>query len=107
MALYPCFKQACYAAANLPVYDFLAPSLLQAPRASRQVRRLTTTTRRCFTAATSNETQNPAPTQPLRTPKSGPDAASNPAPLNKPLTQAQRDFLTSAVRPLSTIRTPF
>ena len=97
MALYACSKRASYLVAHLPVYDFLAPSLLQAPRASHQIRRLNVT-KRCFTAAGPSGNQNTSPSQPSRTPKSGPDAASNPAPLNKPLTQAQRDFLTSAVR---------
>lgn len=98
MALYACSKRASFLAANLPVYDFLAPSLLQAPRASHQIRRLTTT-KRYSSAAASNEDQNRSPSQPSRTPKSGQDATSSRAPLNKPLSQAQRDFLTSAVRP--------
>jgi ubiquinone biosynthesis monooxygenase Coq7 len=97
MALYSSSKRAIFLAANLPVYDFLAPSLLQAPRASHQIRRLTTT-KRCSLAAASNDAQDSPPRQPSRTPKFGQDAASNPAPLSKPLTQAQRDFLTSAVR---------
>ncbi|KAE9378100.1 COQ7-domain-containing protein [Stipitochalara longipes BDJ] len=96
MALFACSKRTSFLAANLPIYDFLAPSLLQAPRAS-QVRRLTAT-KRYSSAAASVESHGNAPSQPSRTSKSGSDAASYPAPLDKPLTQAQRDFLTSALR---------
>jgi ubiquinone biosynthesis monooxygenase Coq7 len=98
MALHVCPRRTALYATNLPVYDFLAPSLLQAPRAPRQVR-LLNTTKRCSSATDSNETSNSTLNRPSRTPMSGQDAASNLAPLNKPLTQAQRDFLTSAVRP--------
>lgn len=98
MTLYHRCKRSNCLPSHLPVYDFLAPSLLQLPRASRQTRCLSTTSRRSITA-NSNDAQFPYAER-SRTPKSGPKAASNPAPLNKPLTQAQRDFLNSAVRPL-------
>jgi hypothetical protein len=96
MALYACSKRANILAANLPVYDFLAPSLLQAPRTSHQIQR-SVAAKRYSSAAASNDIHSASPSQPSRTPKDGEDAASNPAPLNKPLTQTQRDFLTSAV----------
>jgi hypothetical protein len=95
MALYGCPRRTVFQT-SLPVYDFLAPSLPKAPQFSRQVRRLTTT-KQCFTAAASNDTQKPPPSQPSRAPKSDRDDASNPASPNKSITQAQRDFLTSAV----------
>jgi ubiquinone biosynthesis monooxygenase Coq7 len=77
-------------AANLPVYDFLAPSLVQQPRFATTVRWLPSS-QKSSAAAVSNERQS-------QTPKSGAEATSNPSPVSKPLTQAQRDFLTSAVR---------
>ncbi|KAI9740856.1 MAG: hypothetical protein M1818_004461 [Claussenomyces sp. TS43310] len=38
------------------------------------------------------------PEQSTGTPRAGPEAASHPAPRSQPLTQAQRDFLSSALR---------
>lgn len=96
MALYSCSKRSFYLAASLPVHDFLVPSLLQAPRASSQFRRLTTT-QRSYADAPSDDAEKVSRDRPTRIPKSGQDAASNPAPLSKPLTKAQREFLTSAV----------
>ena len=96
MALHACSKRANILAANLPVYDFLAPSLFQAPRASHQLQP-SITGKRFSSVAASNDVHSASPSKPLRTLKSGENASSNPAPLNKPLTQAQRDFLTSAV----------
>jgi 3-demethoxyubiquinol 3-hydroxylase len=96
MALHACSKRANILAANLPVYDFLAPSLFQASRASHQLQP-SITGKRFSSVAVSNDVHSASPSKLLRTPKSGENASSNPAPLNKVLTQAQRDFLTSAV----------
>jgi len=84
--------------APLPVHDFLAPSFVQLSR------RTVSTTSRCHSAA---EATSPHPSSPdPRTlpeqltgqPRYGPEAAAYPAPCTKPLTQAQRDFLSSALR---------
>ncbi|KAH6674179.1 ubiquinone biosynthesis protein COQ7-domain-containing protein [Halenospora varia] len=96
MALYSLTRSAALAA-HLPVYDFLAPSLVHLPRTTRSIRHFSTTPRQ-LAATTPQDAQSSSPDKPLRTPKPGPQAAANPSPLSKPLTQAQRDFLTSALR---------
>lgn len=76
-----------------PLYDFLAPNL---------------TTRSTHTTPHRQEASSPAAQyaagfgqsserQP-RIPKSGPEAAQKPASKSQPMTQGQRDFLTSALR---------
>lgn len=80
---------------QLSVCDFLAPSFIQPSQASRNIRCLSTSPKAA--AALSHNTQGSPSDQPSRKPKSGHEAASNPAPLNRPLTKAQRDFLSSAV----------
>ncbi len=91
------------ASCHLPLYDFLAPFLTQTGRPIRCIRYISATRRgQSATAAThgpdsTTNCEYPPPEQPTRTPKSDPGAASRPAPMHKPLTQAQRDFLTAAV----------
>ena len=80
MALPSSYNQIRAAA---PVLSFLAPSL----------RRPFSSTRSSF-----NHQQETA-----RRLKNAKEAATKPGSLNKPLTQAQRDFLSSAVRFLSNI----
>ncbi|EPE28587.1 Ferritin-like protein [Glarea lozoyensis ATCC 20868] len=82
------------ASLQTPLYDFLAPSLIITPRTRKHF----STTPRTLSATTHNESSKPPLSQPHRTPKAGPEAATNTAPPSKPLTQAQRDFLTSALR---------
>ncbi|TVY38870.1 5-demethoxyubiquinone hydroxylase, mitochondrial, partial [Lachnellula occidentalis] len=93
MALFSAFRPV-FSSHSLPVYDFLAPSLLQIHRAPRSIRHLSTTPRRHILSNPQNESPSTAP----RTTKSGIETVSNPAPSSKPLTQAQRDFLSRALR---------
>jgi hypothetical protein len=83
---------------RLPFYDFLVPSFTHWSRTPRSIRCLTTS-QKCLAETASHNSQRPPSNQPSRSPKSGPDAASDPSPLSKPLTNAQRDFLSSAVCP--------
>jgi hypothetical protein len=80
-----------------PVLDFLVPSLAQ----NRLPIRRTPVSRKAFSAASTaipnHLPENGVATDASRTPKDDPKAAAKPAPLHKPLTKAQRDFLTSAV----------
>jgi hypothetical protein len=78
------------------VFEFLAPRILRIPKAPRRIRCLSSS-RIVLAAEVSNTDKISDSSRPIRKHKTGCDAASNPAPLNKPLTQAQRDFLTSAV----------
>ncbi|KAH8685902.1 ubiquinone biosynthesis protein COQ7-domain-containing protein [Tricladium varicosporioides] len=96
MALYSSTRSAALAA-HLPVYDFLAPSLVHLPRATRSIRHFSAKSRQ-LAATTPQDAQKSSPDELFRTPKSGPQVAANPSPSSKPLTQAQRDFLTSALR---------
>lgn len=96
MALYQTPRRSAALAAHFPVYDFLAPSLLHIPRTSRQIRCISSTPKAASAAAPSNANHGSIP-QGTLPPRSGPEAAKNTAPLTKPLTQNQRDFLTSAV----------
>ena len=90
--------------AHLPVFDFLAPSILQLPRVTRINRHhSTTSTLSSAAAGKSNNVQDEKPFRYKRTPNSTPEAISDAAPTYKPLTQAQRDFLNRAVRPHSHI----
>ncbi|KAL3424583.1 ubiquinone biosynthesis protein [Phlyctema vagabunda] len=80
---------------STPLYEFLAPSVFRS--GSGTIRYISSTSR--AHAEVSSGTQPKSPNEPQRRiPKSGREAATNPAPLSKPLTQAQRDFLTSALR---------
>jgi ubiquinone biosynthesis monooxygenase Coq7 len=81
------------AAYRLPVLDFLAPSLAQSTRLIRYA----PLPRRASSAASSRDSDNGAAPEAPRTPEDGLEAAAKPGPLHKPLTKAQRDFLTSAV----------
>jgi hypothetical protein len=80
------YRRSVLHAAHLPVYDFLAPSFIQIPRASR-VRYISTTRKLAAIPDQSSNTPNP-----------GQSASSNAPSLKKPLTQAQREFLSQAVR---------
>ncbi|TVY29573.1 5-demethoxyubiquinone hydroxylase, mitochondrial [Lachnellula hyalina] len=93
MALFSAFRPV-FSSHSLPVYDFLAPSLFQIHRAPRSIRHLSTTPQR----HTLSNFQNDSPSTAPRTPKTGTEATSNPASTSKPLTQAQRDFLSRALR---------
>jgi len=101
MALIACSKRSAQHIAHFPIYDFLAPSLIQPHRAARSIRRIATSPR-CSAAISlpdnSHGAQRLPSEQPTRTLKEGQKVAKDPAPFNKPLTQAQRDFLTSALR---------
>jgi len=79
------------------ILDFLAPSLfkdLPFANASRKFSIIS----RSHSSPTSHDPISEDPSITQRVPKSAGEAASNPAPVNKPLTQAQRDFLSSALR---------
>ncbi|PSS27428.1 hypothetical protein M430DRAFT_130951 [Amorphotheca resinae ATCC 22711] len=80
------YRRSVLHAAHLPVYDFLAPSFIQIPRASR-VRYISTTRKLAAIPDQSSNTPNP-----------GQSASSNAPSLKKPLTQAQREFLSQAFR---------
>ncbi|KAH8602253.1 ubiquinone biosynthesis protein COQ7-domain-containing protein [Bisporella sp. PMI_857] len=73
------------ALANHPLYDFLAPGLLQFPPSKRNVRYVSTT-------------QKAAQGSPPNAFKADHEPIPNPKSPKKPLTQAQRDFLSSALR---------
>ncbi|CZR59891.1 probable ubiquinone biosynthesis protein Coq7 [Phialocephala subalpina] len=94
MALCSSARRSAILATHLPTYDFLLPCLL--PRITHQNRHLSRS-RRLYSAENDGAFANTS-AKPLRAPKSAPEAASNPVPRNKPLTQAQRDFLASALR---------
>ena len=85
------------------VYDFLAPRLTQRPSHITTTRCIHTSPKRSTASAATSQDNNayPPSSEPSRTPYSGPEAARSPAPLSKPLTKAQREFLDSAVRLLS------
>lgn len=79
-----------------PLYDFLAPALQ-----NRTIRSMHSTAAAQGGASPAAQYAagfgNPSERKP-RIPRSAPGAVDKPAPLNKPMTQAQRDFLTSALR---------
>src|SRR5450755_4065788 len=94
-----CPKPLRLASCKPPLYDFLAPCL-----ASNTIRTQSIASRRASTAPaapnhdSTSEPPDPSLTEPSRIPKSSPAAAGNSAPpLHRPLTEAQRDFLSSAV----------
>ncbi|KAI9048594.1 hypothetical protein LZ554_007427 [Drepanopeziza brunnea f. sp. 'monogermtubi'] len=97
MALPLSSKRAAIAAAYLPICDFLIPRLHQPIRAARQIRCLSASQRHP-TARSTHNNDGVTPLAKNTTIRSGPEAASNPAPRSEPLTQAQRDFLSSALR---------
>ncbi|KAM0175718.1 hypothetical protein ACHAPC_006389 [Botrytis cinerea] len=91
---------------QLPLYDFLAPSFINSPRSSRGIRQLSTTPP-CSSSATSTTTSSPNsqnahehhtanPSHPA--PRFGAEALLNASSSSKPLSQSQKDFLTSALR---------
>ncbi|APA11544.1 hypothetical protein sscle_08g063140 [Sclerotinia sclerotiorum 1980 UF-70] len=87
-----------------PLYDFLIPSFTNSPRSPRTIRHLSTTPR-SFSASTSPSQPNPYPPNEHPTsnpshpaPQAGAEAITNAHPSKKPLSQAQKDFLTSALR---------
>ncbi|PBP16455.1 ubiquinone biosynthesis protein [Diplocarpon rosae] len=88
-------KHSAIVAVQLPICEFLVPRLHQLPRASRQIRCLSAT-RQCRTISQNGDAIAPAAKE--TSIKSGAEAASHPAPRTKPLTQAQCDFLSSALR---------
>ncbi|KAF7861520.1 hypothetical protein EAF04_008083 [Stromatinia cepivora] len=87
-----------------PPYDFLVPSFTNFPRPPRKIRHLSTTPRSFSASATApplnpqniNEHHTPNPSHPA--PRAGAEAINDATPTKKPLTQAQKDFLTSALR---------
>lgn len=91
-------KRSGFLLNHLPVYDFLAPSFVQSSRARRHFRQLSTR-QRCSAEANSNNSQTQPSDLSSRSQGSRENAALDPASPTKSLTQTQRDFLTSAVRP--------
>ncbi|KAG9239622.1 ubiquinone biosynthesis protein COQ7-domain-containing protein [Amylocarpus encephaloides] len=85
----PCCRKPLNLATQSLLYDFLAPSCFKTARLNRPTRQFSTSLR-CLS---SSEPPHPHPT-----PRAGHEAATDPATRSKPLTQAQRDFLTSALR---------
>ncbi|ESZ96501.1 hypothetical protein SBOR_3123 [Sclerotinia borealis F-4128] len=87
---------------QLSLYDFLTPSFINFPRSSRSIRHLSTTPPSSSTTASPSHTQNANehhtinPSHPA--PRAGAEAIIDAAPSTKPLTRAQKDFLTSALR---------
>lgn len=90
MSLHQCPRRAATLATSTPLYDFLVPRL-------HQTRYISTTPRRRSPAPINKHGEETEAAAKAATIKSGTEAAFNPAPRNKPLTKAQRDFLTSAV----------
>lgn len=97
--MYPSTRSFLKIPIQLPVCDFLAPSLIHHSRTPSTSRYLSTNPRNLTFPAQDVDPSHPSAPQQSRTPKSGPEASSNLPPLSKPLSQAQRDFLTSAVSP--------
>jgi ubiquinone biosynthesis monooxygenase Coq7 len=89
------------ASCQLPLYDFLAPRFAHQSISIRSHRMGSTSFMSTSASRHNSSTEFPAPEQSMRSPKSGEQAAAKPSPLNKPLTKAQRDFLTSAVSSLN------
>lgn len=85
-----------------PLYDFLAPSFINFPRSPRSIRCLSTTPSSSFASVSSpspqnaNEHHTTNPSHPP--PRAGAEAILDATPSKKPLSQAQKDFLTSALR---------
>ncbi|KAF8852168.1 COQ7-domain-containing protein [Acephala macrosclerotiorum] len=98
MALYSYARRSAVFVTHLPTFDFLLPSLylFRLPKASLQ-NLSQSTSRRLYSTEHSGTQANPS-AKPSRIPKSAPEVASDRAPCNKPLTQAQRDFLASTLR---------
>ncbi|RAL59023.1 hypothetical protein DID88_009052 [Monilinia fructigena] len=84
-----------------PLYDFLAPSIINFPRSARSLRHLSTTPPYSsplpppspphLQNAHENHTTNPAP-------RAGAEVIIDATPTKKPLARAQKEFLTSALR---------
>lgn len=84
---------------QLPICDFLAPRFAQ-HTLSRRPFHTSPSSRRAFdTVPIEQKASSPYPpsNETSRVPRSGPAASASPAPLSKPLTPAQREFLESAV----------
>ncbi|KAL2071639.1 hypothetical protein VTL71DRAFT_12874 [Oculimacula yallundae] len=105
MALHICTKRSLMPS-QLPIYDFLVPRLHQqisrptavqirnfSSSACRNNGRNTSTS--TSTISNGEETHQASQNTSIR---SGPEAASSPSPRGKPLSQAQRQFLDSALR---------
>lgn len=85
---------------QLPVYDFLVPRFAKNVH-SRRSFHVSSPSQRVFDTVAKEQkfsASYPASSEPSRVPRSGPAASASPAPLSKPLTSAQREFLESAVR---------
>lgn len=83
-----------------PLLDFLAPRFAHPAYLLRPRRQLSSSSVASLAAhniQNASDPEYPPPSQPLRAPRSGVQAVPKPASLHKPLSQAQRDFLTSAV----------
>ncbi|KAI9647815.1 ubiquinone biosynthesis monooxygenase Coq7 [Ciborinia camelliae] len=96
--------RSLFTTTQMPLYDFLAPSFISFPRSSRSIRHLSTTPPSPSTPASASSLhfQNANerhPTNPSRpAPPTGAEAIPSATPSKKPLTAAQKEFLTSALR---------
>lgn len=90
------------AARRLPVLDFLAPSLAQNIRQPQYMPALRRASSAVATSKRDSDTG--VATEGSRTPRAGSEGTAKSAPLRKPLTKAQRDFLTSAVSIINVIK---
>lgn len=82
-------QRASIASRSLPIHDFLAPALLSHPTRSSRRRSMTTTTPRPADVTNSSSTSPP---------KDDDGGHHQIQRKRKPLTQAQKDFLSSALR---------
>ncbi|PQE05718.1 Ubiquinone biosynthesis COQ7 protein [Rutstroemia sp. NJR-2017a BVV2] len=84
---------------QLPLYDFLAPSLTHLPRSSRRARPLSTASSPPPPTSKTQNAEESHTSNPFHPePRAGAEAIAHTSPKNKPLTQAQKDFLSSALR---------
>ncbi len=85
-----------------PLYDFLASTSRSFHTSSSALTTFDTVPAKpafhTQPTPSNNASEYPPHSQPSRVPRSGLAAAKSPAPLSKPLTEAQREFLESAVR---------
>ena len=100
MASIPSRPATALSKCQRPLYDFLAPKAVPSAL-SRRSFRVSALSQKVFDTV-SIEPEASAPyrpsSEPSRVPRAGPAASASPAPLSKPLTPAQREFLDSALR---------
>ncbi len=96
--MYSCCRRAALISSPLPVLDLLTPRFIQFRLAPRQARAFPTNMKLFHSTVPNHSAADGAPYKSRRNSEHESKAALNPAPLSKPLTQSQRQFLSRAVR---------